>query len=316
MVTLNIPVGRLADDASLAAKRAEIKEKLLKGQRLSIGGGGKVETNKTATTSIDIPSGKLADDASLAAKRAEIKEKLLKGQRLSIGDGGKVETNKTATTSIAIPSGKLADDASPAAKRAELKRKLLEGPKVKVALSTRACVVDKRGEASSISIPTGKLAYQWYENDPELLEMEKMAMAKAFDGFELGVLDDGRLYWIGDVTPGVYETKFGERKTYTLMAVYEQNHPRQAMGSSVHIYPVLPDVDDLIDFCGFRPSHLLPDSNGQYYLCTAEASDTKAGSTITTAASVLAWAIKWLTAYELVLTGDLPQSKFNEHHGI
>ncbi len=266
MVTFNIPVGRLADDASLAAKRAEIKEKLLKGQRLSIGGGGKVETNKTTTTSIDIPTGKLADDASLAAKRAELKRKLLEGGKVTLTKGGGV--------------------------------------------------VDKRGEASSISIPTGKLAYQWYENDPELLEMEKMAMAKAFDGFELGVLDDGRLYWIGDVTPGVYETKFGERKTYTLMAVYEQNHPRQAMGSSVHIYPVLPDVDDLIDFCGFRPSHLLPDSNGQWYLCTAEESDTKAGSTITTAASVLAWAIKWLTAYELVLTGDLPRSKFNEHHGI
>jgi hypothetical protein len=56
MVTFNIPVGCLADDASLAAKRAEIKEKLLSGPRiyiapstakapsLSIGDGGKVET--------------------------------------------------------------------------------------------------------------------------------------------------------------------------------------------------------------------------------------------------------------------------------
>ena len=88
------------------------------------------------------------------------------------------------------------------------------------------------------------------------------------------------------------------------------------MGSSVFVYPLLPDVQDLIDFCGFRPSHLLVDSAGQNYLCTAESSDVKAGKTITTAASVLAWAVKWLTAYELVLTGDLSKEDFNRHHGI
>lgn len=265
---------------------------------------------------INIPTGRMADDAALAAKRAELKRRLLEGGKITLKKDGGATGGAGEASSICIPQGKLADDAALAAKRAELKRKLLEGGKI--TLKKDGGATGGAGEASSISIPQGKLAAQWYENDPELLEMEKIAMARAFNGFELGRLDDGRLYWIGDVTPGVYETKFGisERKTYTLMAVYEQNHPIQRMGSSVHIYPVLPDVQDLIDFCGFRPSHLLVDSNGQYYLCTAEQNDTKAGSTVTTAASVLAWAVKWLTAYELVLTGDLPEEKFNQHHGI
>ena len=266
-----------------------------------------------------IPKGRFANDAALAAKRAELKRKLLEGGKITLKKDGGATGGSGADSSISIPKGKLADnvnDAALAAKRAELKRKLLEGGKI--TLKKDGGATGGAGENSSISIPKGKLASQWYENDPELLEMEKIAMDRAFDGFELGKLDDGRLYWLGDVTPGVYETKFGvsNRKTYTLMAVYEQNHPQQRMGSSVHIYPVLPDVQDLIDFCGFRPSHLLTDSNNQYYLCTAEAGDTKAGSTITTAASVLAWAVKWLTCYELVLTGDLTKEQFNQHHGL
>ena len=150
----------------------------------------------------------------------------------------------------------------------------------------------------------------------ELLEMEKVAMAKAFPSFTLDKLDDGRLYWIGELTPGIYETKFKERLTYTVMAVYNNNHPQQVMGSSVRIYPVLPDVDDLINKCGFKPFHLLRDSNDNLYLCTNEANNVATGSTVTSAASVLGWAVKWLMSYELVLTGDLSVETFNRHGGI
>ena len=161
---------------------------------------------------------------------------------------------------------------------------------------------------------------QWYENDPELLEMEKIAMSRAFKNFELGQLDDGRLYWIGTVSPGVYETKFGIKREYSLMAVYQQNHPHAQMGSSVYVYPLLPDAEELMEELykktGSYPSHILRDTNNQRYLCTAESSDVKAGTTVSTAASVIAWAVKWLVAFELVLTGDLPVEKFNQHHGI
>ena len=217
---------------------------------------------------------------------------------------------------IFIPKGKLAaeDDAALKAKREELKKKLLEGGKI--TLKNNGSATDNKGAESSISIPKGKLAGQWYENDPTLLEMEKVAILRAFPNFELEIMDDGRLAWIGKLNVGVYETKYKEPMEYHVMAVYNNNHPQQVMGSSVRIYPVLPDIDDLINKIGFRPSHLLRDSSENLYLCTNEAGNVQTGNTITSAASVLGWACKWLLSYELVLTGDLSKEKFNEHGGL
>ena len=266
---------------------------------------------------IFIPKGRLAeDDAALKAKREALKKKLLEGGKITLKNNGSVTDDKCADSTISIPKGKLAeDDAALKAKREALKKKLLEGGKI--TLKNNGSVTDDKGADSTISIPKGKLAAnQWYERDPELLEMEKIAMAKAFPNFTLDKLDDGRLYWIGELTPGIYETKFNERLTYTVMAVYNNNHPQQVMGSSVRVYPVLPDVEDLINRCGFRPFHLLRDSSENLYLCTNEADNVLTGATVTSAASVLGWAVKWLMSYELVLTGDLPKETFNRHGGI
>ena len=266
---------------------------------------------------IFIPKGRLAeDDAALKAKREALKKKLLEGGKITLKNNGSVTDDKGADSTISIPKGKLAeDDAALKAKREALKKKLLEGRTI--TLKNNGSVTDEQGTDSTISIPKGKLAAnQWYERDPELLEMEKIAMARAFPHFKLDKLDDGRLYWIGELTPGIYETKFNERLTYTVMAVYNNNHPQQVMGSSVRVYPVLPDVDDLINKCGFRPYHLLRDSNENLYLCTNEAGNVQVGNTSTSAASVLAWAVRWLMSYELVLTGDLSKEDFCTHGRI
>lgn len=266
---------------------------------------------------IFIPKGRLAeDDAALKAKREALKKKLLEGGKITLKNNGSVTDDKGADSTISIPKGKLAeDDAALKAKREALKKKLLEGKTI--TLKNNGSVTDEQGTDSTISIPKGKLAAnQWYERDPELLEMEKIAMARAFPHFKLDKLDDGRLYWIGELTPGIYETKFNERLTYTVMAVYNNNHPQQVMGSSVRVYPVLPDVDDLINKCGFRPYHLLRDSNENLYLCTNEAGNVQVGNTSTSAASVLAWAVRWLMSYELVLTGDLSKEDFCTHGRI
>lgn len=268
---------------------------------------------------IVIPQCRLADDAALAAKRAELKRKLLEGGKITLKKDGNATGAAGEASTISIPQGKLADDVTLAAKRAELKRKLLEGGKITLKKDGNA--TGAAGEASTISIPQGKLAVQqWYERDPELLEAEKIAMGRAFSNFELGILDDGRLYWQGTVSPGIYESKFGVKRTYHLMAVYQQNHPEQRMGSTVFVYPLLPDAEELMEELyqktGQYPSHILRDSNNQRYLCTAESSDIRVGNTVTTAASVIGWAVKWLMAFELVLTGDLPVEKFNQHHGI
>ncbi len=214
---------------------------------------------------------------------------------------------------ILIPKGKLVadDDVALKARRAELKRKLLEGGKITLR-PDGAATDNPSGQDSTISIPKGKLAsQQWYERNPTLLRAEQTAMEKFFPSFKLYKLDDGRLYWTGVLSPGVYETKFGTPRTYTVMAVYQNNHPVQKMGSSVYVYLIQPDIDDIIKEYGKCPHHLLRDSIGEVYLCTANSEDIKTGSTITTAASVLAWAVKWLLAYELVLTGDLTKDEFD-----
>lgn len=264
--------------------------------------------------SIRIPKGRLAaDDAALKAKREALKKKLMEGGKVTLKQNGNVMESNGQDSSISIPKGKLADDVLKA-KREALKKKLMEGGKV--TLKKDGNVMDSNGQDSSISIPKGKLAFQWYEDDPQLLEAEKAAMQQCWPNFMLDKLDDGRLYWTGELCPGIYETKFGRHKTYTVMAVYNNNHPEQVMGSSVRIYPVLPDVDDLINNCGFRPYHLLRDSTDNLYLCTNEAGNVATGNTVTTAASVLAWAVKWLSCYELVLTGDLSREMFNQHGGV
>ena len=255
-----------------------------------------------------IPATCLAeDDAALRQKREELKAKLLAGKKVSISPTGNV-TGGEKDGGMFIPQGKLAeDDAALRQKREELKAKLLAGKKVSISPTGNVTGGDKEG---GMFIPQGKLAAlaQWYEKDPILLEAEKAAMHKYFPHFTLDKLDDGRLYWAGALNVGV----IGDRE-WNIMAVYDNNHPNQVMGSSVKIYLVEPDIDEVIADLGWRPFHLLRDSNNNQYLCTAEAGNIKTGRESTSAASVIAWAVKWLMSLELVLTGNLTKEQFNTH---
>lgn len=77
-------------------------------------------------------------------------------------------------------------------------------------------------------------------------------MSKAFPHFKLDKFDDGCLYWFGELAPGIYETMFNERLTYTVMAVYNNTHPQQMMSSSIRVYPVLPDYNYLCNKWDYR----------------------------------------------------------------
>lgn len=267
--------------------------------------------------SIFIPKGCLADDDAIAkAKREALRKKLMSGERIPLSNTGSATDENSKQSTINIPSGKLADDDAVAkAKREALRKKLMSGERIP--LPNTGSATDENGEKPTIYIPSGKLAVeQWYEKDPTLLEMEKIVMKRAFPNFELEKLDDGRLAWVGKLNIGVYESKFHEPMEYHVMALYQYNHPNQQMGSSVRVYPVFPDVNELIVKCGFRPYHLLRDNNDELYLCTNEAKDVKVGQDVTSAASVLGWACKWFLSYELVLTGDLDKEEFNKHGGI
>lgn len=129
---------------------------------------------------------------------------------------------------------------------------------------------------------------QWYEKDPELLDMEKLAMSKAFPHFTLDKLDDDRLYWIGEITPGIYETKFDEKLTYTVMAVYESC-------KAVRIYPVLPDCEDLVRMIG---SMLDMDYAGNLYLKLDQYMEQRLSVT-----DYINATIKWLKKYEMIICG-------------
>lgn len=215
--------------------------------------------------------------------------------------------------SIDIPKGCLASEDAAAKKRREIRESLIKGERVKIGKGGNAMA---DGNEATLNVAAGIFAAQWYEAKPNLLIAEKITMANNFPQFKLDKLDDGRLCWLGILEPGIYESKFGEKRQYYVMAVYDNNHPKQKMGSSVRVYPLMPDVDELIKSCGFYPSHLIQDENGHPYLCTNEASDQKVETTKTTAATVLGWAVKWFIAFELVLTGDLSLADFNRHEGI
>lgn len=131
---------------------------------------------------------------------------------------------------------------------------------------------------------------QWYEINPELLEMEKLAMSKAFPHFTLDKLDDGRLYWIGEITSGIYETKFDEKLTYTVMAVY-------VSCKAVRIYPVLPDCEDLMRMIGGK---LWFDRDDAGNLCLKLDQFMEQKLSVT---DYLGAAIKWLKKYEMVVCG-------------
>jgi hypothetical protein len=215
-----------------------------------------------------------------------------------------------------IPTGCFAaDDSEEAAKkrRRELRDKLLRGESVVVKPSGEVTDKDQQKPSEpAITIPEGKLAaaFHWYDRDRELYDAEIYAMRKYFPQFQMEKLNDGRLSW-----HGVIEPKLRSGGKWYLQAVYENNHPNNStFGGSVKVYSVEPDLKEFIIQLGSIP-HLLRDTRGEPYLCTARAEDFKASANhSTTAASALAWAAKWIAAFELWLAGDISTSEFGGHH--
>ena len=150
----------------------------------------------------------------------------------------------------------------------------------------------------------------WYENDPDLYREEVQAMNRQFPQFELRKLSDGRLCWIGTVKP----TTVRKNASWMLQLVYDHNHPsNNNWGGSVRVYVIDPDLDKMNKQLGGIP-HLLRDPSGNIHLCTARKEDVRTGRNLSTSAvSSLAWAIKWITVFELWLAGDVTTSEFQNH---
>jgi len=211
-----------------------------------------------------IPNGALASDDALARKRKEIAERLRNGQRVDVGG-----------------DGELLDPNSPQA-------------------------MEQQSEGKTLKVPDGKLAsrsrYYWYERDKKLLEAEKAVMRNSFPQFKLEKLDDGRLYWIGQLKP------LGDNDiAWTLMAIYDNDHPNNSTyGGSIKVYSVDPDLDKIHrELAPKGLPHVIRDGNGNIYMCTARAEDFQAGLVVTSASAALRWALKWTFTVTCWLKGDI-----------
>jgi hypothetical protein len=196
-------------------------------------------------------------------------------------------------------------------KRRKIKEALLNNQQIKV---TPQGNLTTSPQDPGIVVPEGKLAsFYWYESDPDLYRAELEAMRTYFPSFRLEKESDGRLSWIGPVTPGLIGRPF---RTYTLQAVYDHSHPSNSTyGGSVKVYSVDPDLEEIAQ--GERIPHTLRDSEHELYICTARKEDVKAGRTagsiVTTAAVAVTWAVKWLSVFELWLNGAVSYEDFQGH---
>ena len=258
---------------------------------------------------LNIPVGRLAIDPA-KLKRKQLAEDLRAGKPLKLGQSGDV-TGKEQTQ-LVTQKGKLAIDPAKL-KRKQLAEDLRAGKPLKLGQS--GDVTGK--EQTQLVTQKGKLAAQWYDYDKELLEDEISAMNECFPQFRLEKIEDPSsrwnncLCWVGTLKPGIFEDTEWE-----VMAIYTPNHPQARMGGSVCVYLLDPTIENVKEVLGYYPHHLIPDQEGGKYLCTTRAEDMSNGDYVTSAVQTLTWAVKWLTAFELVCTGDLSEDLFNAPVGI
>jgi len=193
-------------------------------------------------------------------------------------------------------------------------------------------------------------AEQWYERNHSLLTAEKAAMYD-FQGKKARfcILKDGRACWQISSRPLVASmnkcanctmqsckkrcvaqnanAKGTMCRKYDLLLIYDSDHPQARYGSSVKAYPLNPTLDQLQDIVnrtsGVSPKnipHLLKDDNGELYLCSADTCDvstsldSKGG--ITSAATSLRFALRWINIFELGLIDPETWCKFQRHGEI
>ena len=169
---------------------------------------------------------------------------------------------------------------------------------------------------------------QWYVKNPALLQAEIAAMAEitAMADAKLdarcGFRRDGKMYWVINLNPVVC----GKRCHWTLLAVYDDDHPQKRWGGSVKFYPVKPNVQEMqamVARSHVTPKtipHLLKDEQGQLYMCTQDRDRIEAGvnkgDRVDTAASCLRYAMRWITVFELGLIDQRTWTLFQGHGQI
>lgn len=261
---------------------------------------------------LTIPQGVLASSNDAASKiRKELATKMREGKPIQIG-GPNGDLPAQGGNPLTIQPGILASENDAASKiRQELAKKMRDGKPIQIG-GTNEDLPNQGG--NPLTIQPGKLAVQqWYDREPWRLQGEKEGMARFFPRFKLYKMNDGRLYWHGKIHIGILQNGWD----WEVAAIYNNNHPAPTMGGSVHVVLLTPDINTVINALGWTPHHLLNDPVDGYYLCTTRAEDMSYGTTYeTTAVQTLTWAMKWLSALELVLSGEMSKETFNKPNGI
>lgn len=169
---------------------------------------------------------------------------------------------------------------------------------------------------------------QWYEQRPELLQAEKAAMYD-FQGnrAKFGFLSDGRACWQVRCQPAIAGKDKSNCRSYDIALIYDNDHPQARYGSSVKAYLLRPTISELQEIVnktsGVTPKnipHLLRDVNGELYLCSADTSNVStnldSAGGITSAATSLRFALRWINIFELGLLDPVTWKKFQGHGEI
>lgn len=201
-------------------------------------------------------------------------------------------------------------------RRKQLAAQLLRGEGVMVTQQGEIRPLSDRGSSEvAITVPEGKLAapsLYWYERDPELLAAELEAMTHFFPQFRPDRLPDGRMSWLGSLASGIP----GSQRIWHLQLVYDHDHPHaDQYGGSISVFPIEPDLARIAEELDEAIPHTLcHEPSGELSICTVAPESFRHGADhCSTAASALAWAAKWIAAFELWMLGELSTAQFAGH---
>ena len=164
---------------------------------------------------------------------------------------------------------------------------------------------------------------QWYQQNSALQLSEIQAMLNANPNAKYGFLANGKMFWTIRLRPVIC----GRRKDWTLLMVYDEDHPQARFGGSVKAYPVRPNISEMqamVNRTSVTPKtipHLMRDIDQQLYLCTNDTRYISAdrpgdNGKITSATACLSFAKRWITVFELGLIDHKTWSKFQSHGEI
>ena len=173
--------------------------------------------------------------------------------------------------------------------------------------------VKKQNKCQSMESCDGQK--QWYEINPELQESEIKSMESFPYNKKMGYLPNGQMYWTVNFCPIVC----GQRKDWTLLAVYDSNYSKTRTSCLVKIYPVKPSYEEMkrmVEASSITPKvvpHVLTDMYGQVFLSALYRHDPPREITCVLC---LYDAMRWVIAFELGLVDQKTWTIFQENRLI